>query len=96
VAYAYDKIIPTSANEFIPGEFIQPTPPTNSDADFNSQGQLDNPLQATTQWNSQPANAIIVTNSGISQSTITYRSCRTPRGEKVLNGQFVRAYKAKQ
>ena len=95
IAYQYDKIIPTSNNEENLGEYIQPSPASNSNADFNSQGRLNDPLQATTRWDAQPKDAQIVTSSWINQTEVTYPNCRAPRGEKVLNNQFVKAYKEK-
>lgn len=94
--YYYDKVIPISENEFVPSEYVQPSQPSNADGEFNSQGQLNAELDPTTRREDQPENAIIVNNAGIAQTVLTYKNCRTPRGEKVLNGQFVRAYKATQ
>jgi len=92
--YSYDKIIPTSANEFVPGEYVQPSPPANADADFDSQGKLNGTLKPTTRWEDQPSGAIVVNNVGVSQTTPpTPKDCKTPWNEKVLNNQFVRAYK---
>jgi hypothetical protein len=92
--YAYENVVPVSENEFVPSEYVQPSEPANSFADFNSQGQLNAPLDPTTRWEAEPADAIAVNNSGIAQTApVTYKNCRAPRNEKVLNGQFVRAYK---
>ena len=91
--YEYEKVIPTSENEFIWGEYIQPNPPANANGNFNSQGQLNAPLDPTTRWDAQPADAIVVNNAWVEQTLVTSKNCRAPRGEKVLNNQFVRAYK---
>lgn len=94
--YYYNRVIPTSENEFIPSEYVQPSEPVNANAEFNSQGQLNAPLDPTTRWDEEPSEAIVVNNAGIAQTVLTYKNCRTPWDEKVLNGQFVRAYKANQ
>jgi len=95
-SYYYDRVIPTSENEFVPSEYVQPSAPANADAEFNSQGLLNAPLDPTTRREDQPENATIVNNSGIAQTVVKYKNCRTPWNEKVLNGQFVRAYKINQ
>lgn len=91
--YLYDKVEPVSYNSDIQNEYVQPNPPANANADFNSQWQLNAPLDPTTRWDAQPADAIVVNNAWVEQTVVTSKNCRAPRGEKVLNNQFVRAYR---
>lgn len=90
--YAYEKIIPTSENEKISNEYVQPNKPINADAEFSSQWKINETLDPITVWYDQPANAQIVNNKDISQVVVNYPDCKTPRWEKVKNWQFVKAY----
>lgn len=92
-AYAYDKIDPISYNSNAPSEYVQPSPPANASAPFDSQGKINWKLDPTTRWEAEPADAIVVNNKWIRQTVTSYKDCRTPRNEKVLNWHFVRAYK---
>ena len=62
-SYEYEKVIPTSENEFIPNEYIQPSDPENANATFDNQGKINGQLEPTTRWETEPANAQTVNNS---------------------------------
>ncbi len=74
-------------------ELIQPKPPMNSWAEFNTQGQLQPEKEPTTsRWTTSTQ---VTTQPEVEQeSTPSKKSCSAPRWQKINHGQFVKAYKA--
>ncbi len=94
IVYTYRKAEVISYNQKILNEYIQPTAPVNSWAEFNTQGQISTtPVKATdTRWTT---NSPVITDSEVNESPLPNKAnCTTPRGQKIKHGQFIKAYKA--
>ncbi len=91
--YDYTKAPVISYNQKILNDYIQPTTPINVWAAFNNEGKINSQeqptdVQGTSNWS-------VTTTPQVAQSPWpTQVNCTTPRGQKIKNGQFVKAYKA--
>ena len=94
VTYTYNKAEVISYNQKVLNEYIQPTAPVNSWADFNTEGKIDEPETKPIDTRTTPATSA-TTQAGTSQTPLsTPKNCTTPRGQTIKHGQFVKAYKA--
>lgn len=93
VVYNYRKAEVVSYNQKVLNEYIQPTAPANSWAVFNTQGKLD--VQSPAIDNRWTSNNPVGVQSGAVAQTVkpSKKSCTTPRGQTIKNGQFTKAYK---
>ncbi len=93
IVYEYNKAEVISYNQKVLNEYIQPTSPINSWADFSTEGQInDTKKPLDTRWTNK---APVTTESEVEQTpTPTKKSCTTPRGQEIQHGQFTKAYKA--
>ncbi len=93
VIYEYTKAPVVSYNQKVLNEYIQPTTPINVWAEFDTQGKINTTekpidIRGTT-------NSPVTTQPAIKQSPLPNKaSCKTPRGQTIKHGQFVKAYKA--
>lgn len=75
-------------------ELIQPTAPVNVWAEFTTEGKINTP-EAPATTTRDTTNAPVTTQAEVEQTEAAgKRSCTTPRGQKIKNGQFIKAYKA--
>ncbi len=93
IVYIYQKAEVISYNKKVINEYIQPTPPVNSWAYFNTEGKINTtnkPIDTRSTTNNSIANKPTVAQNEPTNKA----SCTTPRGQKVKHGQFVKAYKS--
>lgn len=93
VVYEYQKAEVISYNKKVLNEYIQPTDPMYSGAEFNTEGKIDTPENPTTtrgegKW------PVAWEDNEISTTTPTKAGCKTPRWQSISHGQFIKAYKA--
>lgn len=94
VTYVYNKAQVISYNQKVLNEYIQPTAPINSWAEFNTEGKIDAPEKEPTDTRTTPATSA-TTQPEVEQTPLsTKKNCTTPRGQTIKHGQFVKAYKA--
>lgn len=92
VVYEYRKAEVISYNQKVLNEYIQPKPPTNSWANFDTEGKIDTTeIPTTSRWTT---NNPTETNTTVIQGTKTRNNCKTPRGQTIEHGQFTKAYKS--
>ena len=92
VVYEYQRAQVISYNQKVLNEYIQPTAPVNSWAEFNTEGKIDDIQQPIdSRWTSSNA---VTSDPAKDQTEINKKNCTTPRWQKVLHGQFIKAYKA--
>ncbi len=92
IVYEYKKAEIISYNQKILNEYIQPTPPINSWATFDTKGKINGTEQPTD--TRATSNSPVTTNKEVSQIAQPYKKgCTTPRNQKINHGQFVKAYK---
>lgn len=92
IVYEYQKAEVISYNQKVLNEYIQPTPPINSWADFNNEWKIDTPeVPTTSRWNT---NNWIDQDPTVNQTNEpTKNNCTTPRWQTIQHGQFTKAYK---
>lgn len=93
MVYTYRNAEVVSYNQKVLNEFIQPPAPINEGAEFNTQWKINE--------TTRPIDTRGTTNTPVriirswSQTIIPEKlSCRTPRGQIIQNGQFIKAYKS--
>ncbi len=93
VVYVYTKAEVISYNQKVLNEYIQPTAPVNSWAEFNTEGKINTTQTATT--TRETTNSSVTNTPGVTESPLPNKAnCTTPRGQKIKHGQFIKAYKA--
>lgn len=92
VVYDYHKAEVVSYNQKVLNDYIQPSPAVNAWAEFDNQWQINTTEQPTN--NRWTTNNPVTTQPEVIQTPLpTQKSCTAPRGQKIKNGQFVKAYK---
>lgn len=91
--YSYVKPEAISSTQKPVDPFIQPQSPSLSWADFDTHGKINGTSQPGDVWWS-PSSGRPSETTSVSQTVPTTLLCVTPWGERVKNGQFVKAYKS--
>lgn len=93
VVYDYRKAQVISYNQKVINEYIQPSDPINSWADFSTQGKIniiEKPIDKR-----GTSNNPIITKKEVTESPLPSKAnCITPRGQTIKHGQFTKWYKA--
>ena len=93
VIYEYRKAEPISYNQKVLNIYIQPADPINAGAEFDNEGKINTTEKPTD--NRGNTNSPVVTQPEVQQTASwTKLNCTTPRGQKILHGQFTKAYKS--
>ncbi len=92
IVYEYQRAQVISYNQKVINEYIQPTAPVHSWAEFNSKGKIDNTQQPID--NRSISNNTITSDPAKDQTEINKKNCTSPRWQTVIHGQFIKTYKA--
>jgi len=93
IVYNYQKAEVVSYNQKVLNEYIQPLPPENRGAEFDSQGKIGTTEQPTTTRGT--SNGQTTTSTSANQTREPRKAqCRAPRWQIIEHGQFTKAYKS--
>ncbi|MDD3262723.1 MAG: hypothetical protein PHR61_02650 [Candidatus Absconditabacteria bacterium] len=91
--YSYVKPDAISYTQKPVDTFVQPNQPSLSGANFDTHGKIDGTTNSIDVWG-LPGSGRPVDIVSTSQTSLSNTVCITPWGEKIKNGQFVKAYKS--